>query len=84
MIWDFLVGSVTHSVIQALASVLPNGSVSVQSFTGLVHYYAWLDGWLPVTETLEVAVTAFGIYIAVIVYYIALWAIRKVPFIGVS
>lgn len=66
------VGTAALSVVRgAFDAVLPVSTVTIPDLTGFVHWYSWLNGFLPLSEALQ----AYGY---LIVLYGIVFALRTV------
>lgn len=82
MILDVVVGSLLAVVKTIVVAVLPATTVSVGTATGFIHWYSWLNGWLPLSEALTCWVALTGLATIVAAYRVStnLWG--QVPVIG--
>jgi len=81
MIVDGLVALLLGIVQPILTAVLPvSAGPDTGSVTGLVHWYAWFNGWLPLAETFDLAVTSVEVLVVLAGVWAVVWVLRRLPF----
>lgn len=85
MIIEFVLTAVIQALkdtLQVASDALPD--VTVPSMAGLVHGYTWLNGFLPLSEALDLMRTSVVVVTGVFGMYVVIWALKKLPVVGVK
>lgn len=72
--------TVAGAIVGAISGALPD--IDVPSIGPFVQGYAFFDGFLPLNETLSVALLSVEILVVIAGTYAVMWALRKIPIFG--
>jgi hypothetical protein len=85
VILDTIVGGilgVVRGILDGVSNALP--SISIPSIGPIMHGFAWANQFLPLSEAFDLAVTAVQVLVVLVTVYAAVWALRKIPGLGMS
>lgn len=85
MIITGLISLFLDTVLRWIRLVLPTGGPPADfDLRGLFHWYTWVNGIIPVAETIDMLVLALRVTVMLGGAYAVIWIIRKIPLLGMS
>lgn len=79
MIIELVMTTLLGAMTSFFAGVLPDSSISPESAAGFVHWYAWLNSFLPLSEAVGLIATSVGVVAVIGAFAGAMTIWRLVP-----